>query len=188
MYGNRLGRVCSCVLFPRSWLLNRRPCNCSPMIQRKYPKTLNVRATIHILTTFGRSPLLWSLTRSDFFPHTIFHRSWWEAGSQFTARSLDTRARDAIGDQATGIGDLGDVMGDKFVITGGILGLFRGWADRTGRSVPSRDVRLGSRPHSQWCHHNAAEAIGGPGETRQQQLPLVSLRSYVECGPPQLLF
>ncbi len=32
--------------------------------------------------------------------------------------------RDAIADRATGVGDLGDVMGDRFVFTGAIAGLF----------------------------------------------------------------
>ena len=46
------------------------------------------------------------------------------ASLTLTAHSLDDRARRAIGDRAEGVGDLGDIMGDRYVFSGSIVGLF----------------------------------------------------------------
>lgn len=46
------------------------------------------------------------------------------AGLSLTARSFDDEVQDAIADKATGVGDVGDAIGDRFVVTGAIVGLF----------------------------------------------------------------
>ncbi len=45
-------------------------------------------------------------------------------GLTVTARPFDDGVRDAVADQATGVGDLGDFMGDRVAFTSAIVGLF----------------------------------------------------------------
>lgn len=55
-----------------------------------------------------------------------------------TARGLDDEAQGALANHASGVGDVGDFMGNRFVVTGSVVGLFV-----TGQLVPEgrfRDV------------------------------------------------
>lgn len=58
------------------------------------------------------------------------------SGLTVMARGLDHEAQRAIADHASPVGDVGDLMGDRFVVTGTVLGLFV-----TGQLVPEGRFR-----------------------------------------------